>query len=255
MDVGAASRRLPSPVSFSSSSSLSSLRRVPLTLLLLTLLMLLSSNSMGSVMAAALPFGIVRSVARDSTDIRGVSIFYELVTLTRSAEATVETCDGTLACAESNTAAPDHSAQGGFVKSERILSFVLTPGGQTGVDESADLRDRFEKFFVDALERGEENLPVELNILTWDRRNTGRSSFGYSNSSVPMLVEEAEDLHVLIADRLGLPNTVLYGFSSGARVSLRLAVDHPDVIRGVVACPPTGGNYAARVVSSMYYSK
>ena len=197
---------------------------------------------------AALPAGFLRSVVRESTDIRGVSIFYELVTLTRSVEATDETCDGTPASAHSSP-----NALG--AQSERVLSFVLTPGGQTGVDESADLRIRFEKFFVDASERGEENMPAELNILTWDRRNTGHSSFGYANSSVPMLVEEAEDLHHLIVDRLELPNVVLYGFSSGARVSLRMAVDHPNVVRGVVACPPTGGDHAARVVSKMYYSK
>jgi hypothetical protein len=142
------------------------------------------------------------------------------------------------------------------------VTFVLTPGGQFGATVAKDLRDRFERAVSlesssSSAASSAEGAPgvasgwYRTHLLTWDRRNTGRSSFGY-DTSAPVLLDEVADLLALLR-ALRLPNVHLYGFSSGSRVSLRLAVDHPDAVRSVVACPPTGGLGAAKVVSNMYY--
>lgn len=137
---------------------------------------------------------------------------------------------------------------------DESVTFVLTPGGQTGEDAAESLRDRFETVVTEST-RSEVTRYKTIHLLTWDRRNTGQSSFCYSNSTTPVLVDEVEDLHELVVNILQLPNIYLYGFSSGARVSLRFAVDHPQAVQGVIACPPTGGLASAQLVARMYYTR
>jgi pimeloyl-ACP methyl ester carboxylesterase len=180
---------------------------------------------------------VSRSLVRERRLVRGsVWISYDLVTLTRP----------------------------GAGSANNPITFVLTPGGQTGVAAMAGLKARLEaavlsQWRADGAGHDDDTAPARrfdaVHLLSWDRRNTGASSFGYSDSAVPVLADEAADLLALVTEELALPNVHLYGFSSGARVSLRLAADRPDVVVGVVACPPTGGQQAAKTVASMYYSQ
>jgi pimeloyl-ACP methyl ester carboxylesterase len=53
--------------------------------------------------------------------------------------------------------------------------------------------------------------------------------------------------------KLNRPQIFYFGISSGARVGLYLAVRKPELFQGLVLMPPTGGVFAANVLSKNYY--
>lgn len=97
---------------------------------------------------------------------------------------------------------------------------------------------------------------AHAHCLLWDRRNIGQSSVNYELSSGSNLVEEeADDLYKLLSRLDRLDSLFLFGMSSGARLSLLFQKRHPNLCRGIVLAPPTGGrtNNAIQVLCESYY--
>lgn len=116
---------------------------------------------------------------------------------------------------------------------------VITLGGRSGVKESKKLA---------------ENLSMKLEnvqIITWDRRNTGQSGIGFPNS--PLVLEDVEDLHDILVHLQIKENVILYGSSSGARVSAMFAVRYSQLLTGLILAPPTGSNSIEELIE-MYYN-
>ena len=77
---------------------------------------------------------------------------------------------------------------------------------------------------------------TDYSLLLWDARGHGRteplgSSHGFSFSQL------ASDLHALMS-HLGTKRAVVGGVSMGAGISTRLALDWPDMVRGLVLVRP-----------------
>lgn len=78
-------------------------------------------------------------------------------------------------------------------------------------------------------------LAESLKVVTYDRR--GHSDSGRSKEHASMH-ENVADAAALI-EHLGLAPAWVIGFSFGATISLRLAGEHPTLLRGVIAHDPT----------------
>jgi pimeloyl-ACP methyl ester carboxylesterase len=90
-----------------------------------------------------------------------------------------------------------------------------------------------------------EALPSDLHAVAVDLRGSGESR----GAPGPYNLERfARDLRELI-DALGLDRVVVVGHSMGATVALRLAVDAPHSVRGLVLISPvpaSGGGYSPK---------
>jgi 3-oxoadipate enol-lactonase len=71
--------------------------------------------------------------------------------------------------------------------------------------------------------RVRDRLAERLEVISWDYRGTGRSSWAPMMCGIGGVVEDA----CALLDHLGVGRAHLYGESFGAAVGLRLAVDHP----------------------------
>ncbi|HEY0184574.1 MAG TPA: alpha/beta hydrolase [Rhodopila sp.] len=115
---------------------------------------------------------------------------------------------------------------------------AVTPGGRRGL----------------AAERGLAELVAEAGyrVLIYDRRNTGASGIGFPGSNESD--EQAEDLLALLRE-LGTGPAYVAGSSSGARLSLLLALHHPEAVKALLLWRVTGGAFAAERLAFNYYGQ
>jgi pimeloyl-ACP methyl ester carboxylesterase len=88
-------------------------------------------------------------------------------------------------------------------------------------------------------------------VLIYDRRNTGASSIAIDGESENQ--EWADDLHALLREIDAGPAFV-GGSSSGCRLALLLALQHPQTVRGLLLWRVTGGAHAAGHLTNQYYT-
>jgi pimeloyl-ACP methyl ester carboxylesterase len=91
-----------------------------------------------------------------------------------------------------------------------------------------------------------------FRVLVYDRRNTGASDIAISGDSES--AEQAEDLLALLR-ALDTGPAYIAGCSSGSRLSLLLALDHPEAVRALLLWRVTGGAYAAERLAFSYYTQ
>src|SRR5215475_15648347 len=115
---------------------------------------------------------------------------------------------------------------------------VISPGGRRGL----------------ASDRGLGGLLSEagFRVLVYDRRNTGASDIGFPGESESH--EQAEDLLALLG-ALGTGPVYVAGCSSGSRLSLLLALHHPEAVKALLLWRVTGGPYAAKRLAFNYYEQ
>ncbi|MGV9679909.1 alpha/beta fold hydrolase [Nocardia sp. NPDC003482] len=82
-----------------------------------------------------------------------------------------------------------------------------------------------------------ERLARHYTVVTYDRRGFTRSALVGAQDYARRLATDADDVRALI-ESLGAALAIVLGSSSGAVVALRLLVDHPSVVRTVVAFEP-----------------
>lgn len=112
---------------------------------------------------------------------------------------------------------------------------ALTPGGRERKEALAPL--------AAALAR-------HCRVLTWDRRNTGRSDLWFAGESEQAIW--ADDLAELLTS-LDFAPAWLAGGSAGCRVSLLTAVRHPQVAKGLVLWSASGGAYGCQFLGFQYH--
>jgi len=88
-------------------------------------------------------------------------------------------------------------------------------------------------------------------VVLYDRRNTGASSIAIEGDSENQ--EWADDLHALLREIDAEPAFV-GGSSSGCRLALLLALQHPEAVRGLLLWRVTGGAHAAEHLTNQYYT-
>ena len=114
-------------------------------------------------------------------------------------------------------------------------AMALTPGGRERKEALAPLVAELAK---------------QCRVLTWDRRNTGRSDLWFEGDSEQ--ARWADDLAELLSG-LGLGPAWLAGGSAGCRVSLLTAVRHPHVARGLALWSASGGAYGCQFLGFQYH--
>ncbi len=88
-------------------------------------------------------------------------------------------------------------------------------------------------------------------VLVHDRRNCGTSDVVLDGIESEYEIW-AEDLHALMQQLNALP-AVFGGGSSGCRMSLLLALRHPEAVRALLLWRVTGGAFAAQRLARQYY--
>lgn len=91
-----------------------------------------------------------------------------------------------------------------------------------------------------------------FRVLVYDRRNTGSSDIGFPGNSESQ--EQAEGLLALLG-ALGTGPVYVAGCSSGSRLSLLLALHHPQAVKALLLWRVTGGAYAAGRLAYNYYEQ
>src|SRR5262249_34206045 len=84
-------------------------------------------------------------------------------------------------------------------------------------------------------------LSRRFQVLTWDRRNTGRSSLCFDGPSEGAMW--SRDFHELVTG-LELDPLYVLGGSGGSRLSLLTAIRHPELFRKLVLWNIVGGWFA-----------
>jgi pimeloyl-ACP methyl ester carboxylesterase len=115
---------------------------------------------------------------------------------------------------------------------------AISPGGRRGLASDRSLG-------VLIAEAG-------FRVLVYDRRNTGASEVAISGASESE--EQAEDLLALLR-ALDTGPAYVAGCSSGSRLSLLLALGHPEAVRALLLWRVTGGAYAAERLAFNYYTQ
>ena len=115
---------------------------------------------------------------------------------------------------------------------------AITPGGRRGLAWDRPLG-------VLVAEAG-------FRVLMYDRRNTGGSEIGFPGQSESH--EQAEDLLALLKT-LGTGPAYIAGCSSGSRLSLLLALHHPEAVKALLLWRVTGGAFAAKRLAFNYYEQ
>jgi pimeloyl-ACP methyl ester carboxylesterase len=92
-----------------------------------------------------------------------------------------------------------------------------------------------------------------FQVLLHDRRNTGQSSLSLEGEGSEFEIW-ADDLRAL-ARALGLPRLIVGGSSSGCRLATIMALRHRDAIRALLMMRITGGAFAVRRLSRVYYTQ
>lgn len=115
---------------------------------------------------------------------------------------------------------------------------VISPGGRRGLASDRPLG-------VLLAEAG-------FRVLVYDRRNTGASEIGFPGQSESH--EQAEDLLALLK-ALDTGPAYVAGCSSGSRLSLLLALHHPEAVKALLLWRVTGGAFAAKRLAFNYYEQ
>jgi hypothetical protein len=132
---------------------------------------------------------------------------------------------------------------------------IYTGGGTTGIRACKSLGEALTKKSIS----NHNNNNNGFNVIVWDRRNTGQSSFCVGNGKIPLPIEDALDLCELVKccrNQLGYHNKIiLMGRSAGARVScLCVHLLGPEQLHGLILAPPTGGSeFAVNSLIDLYY--
>jgi pimeloyl-ACP methyl ester carboxylesterase len=92
-----------------------------------------------------------------------------------------------------------------------------------------------------------------FQVLLHDRRNTGQSSLSLDGEGSEFEVW-ADDLREL-AMSLGLPPLIVGGSSSGCRLATIMALRHRDAIQALLMMRVTGGAFAVKRLSHIYYTQ
>ena len=72
------------------------------------------------------------------------------------------------------------------------------------------------------------------NVIFADLRGYGRSSCPWKHRTIRLTTKRAMAMDmVAVMSALGVPNFFVAGHDRGGRVAYRLALDHPDRVRGV----------------------
>lgn len=116
---------------------------------------------------------------------------------------------------------------------------VLTPGGRGGLEG------------VRAL--GEQLAGDGHRVLLHDRRNCGKSDV-YIAGELSEQEVWADDVYALLQSLDALP-AIAGGGSSGCRLSLLMALRHPDAVSGLLLWYVTGGQHAATALGQNYYGQ
>jgi len=114
---------------------------------------------------------------------------------------------------------------------------ALTPGGRRPLDGVKHLAGRV--------------AAAGYRVLIHDRRNCGASDVVLEGVESEYEIW-AEDLHAMLKEFNALPAFV-GGGSSGCRMSLLLALRHPEAVRGLLLWRVTGGEFAAKRLANQYY--
>jgi pimeloyl-ACP methyl ester carboxylesterase len=103
--------------------------------------------------------------------------------------------------------------------------------------------------------RGLANLVAAsgFQVLLHDRRNTGLSSLSLEGEGSEFEIW-ADDLRAL-AQTLGLPPLIVGGSSSGCRLATIMALRHRDAISALLMMRVTGGAFAVKRLSRVYYGQ
>jgi len=115
---------------------------------------------------------------------------------------------------------------------------ALSPGGRRGMDEIAGLASAL--------------APAGYRVLIHDRRNTGSSELSFDGAGSEFEIW-ADDLFELL-NMLGAQTAIIGGSSSGCRLSILLALRHPEMVRALLMMRVTGGEFAVRRLSRRYYT-
>lgn len=116
---------------------------------------------------------------------------------------------------------------------------ALTPGGRRSHAEIVRVAEAI-------AEQG-------FRVLLHDRRNTGASEIRIAGEGSEEEIW-ADDLADLLA-QLGAERAFLGGFSSGSRLSMLVALRHPERVRRLLLCRVTGGPTAAARLPENYYGQ
>jgi pimeloyl-ACP methyl ester carboxylesterase len=92
-----------------------------------------------------------------------------------------------------------------------------------------------------------------FRVLLHDRRNTGLSGLSLEGQGSEFEIW-ADDLRELVRE-LGISRLVVGGSSSGCRLATILALRHRDVIAGLLMMRVTGGAFAVKRLSQVYYGQ
>ena len=115
---------------------------------------------------------------------------------------------------------------------------ALTPGGRSGMEAVRGLAER---------------LAPHYRVIIYDRRNCGASDVIIGGELSEQEIW-AEDLHELL-NQLDASPAYIGGGSAGCRVSLLLAMRHPETVKGLLLWHVTGGAFAAERLGYNYYEK
>jgi pimeloyl-ACP methyl ester carboxylesterase len=116
---------------------------------------------------------------------------------------------------------------------------TLSPGGRRPLGHVRALAGRF----ADAGYR----------VLIHDRRNCGASDVSFAGGASEYEIW-ADDLHALLT-QLGAVPAIAGGGSSGCRLSLLLALRHPQAVRALLLWRITGGRFAGERLAENYYGQ
>src|SRR5258707_7489497 len=89
-----------------------------------------------------------------------------------------------------------------------------------------------------------------FRVLVYDRRNTGGSDIGFPGNSASH--EQAEDLLALLK-AFGTGPAYVADCSSSARLSLLMAMHHPEAVNALLLWPVTRGTSAAKLLAPNYF--
>ena len=114
---------------------------------------------------------------------------------------------------------------------------ALSPGGRRPLEGVKHLAERV--------------AAAGYRVLIHDRRNCGASDLVLEGNESEYEIW-AEDLHALL-QQLNATPAFVGGGSSGCRMSMLLALRHPQAVRGLLLWRVTGGEFAARRLANQYY--
>ncbi|HAA78050.1 TPA: hypothetical protein DCE37_23375 [Candidatus Latescibacteria bacterium] len=82
-----------------------------------------------------------------------------------------------------------------------------------------------------------DHLMKRCSLLLWDRRNSAGASDVHLTDAASPMHADADDLHALL-QALDVGQVCVGGGSAGCALSLRMAVQYPDVVNSVLAIAP-----------------